>query len=321
MRPVLKPALVRLWRDGSTVQFGADPAGAVVVAGVSAAVRRLLDLLDGTRDKAGVIASAASAGVAPADAARVLDRLSAAGLLEDGSADTAVLRALEAADRDRLAPELAALSLLRPGPGAALAALARRRAHHVALLGRLPLATELQGLLLAAGVGRVSAHRDPLRLLAETHLRRPPDLLVLTGSGTVAPDLREAADRLGVAHLAVVLRELTGVVGPLVRPGTSSCLHCHDLHRADRDPAWPALVIQLASATAPRPAAPAVLASLVTGAAALQALAHADGDRPATVDGTLELTLPDWRWRRRSWRPHPDCSCGAVRAEGASVRA
>jgi hypothetical protein len=30
----------------------------------------------------------------------------------------------------------------------------------------------------------------------------------------------------------------------------------------------------------------------------------------ATANGTLELVLPSWQWRRRSWRPHPACLCG-----------
>jgi hypothetical protein len=43
----------------------------------------------------------------------------------------------------------------------------------------------------------------------------------------------------------------------------------------------------------------------------LQALAFLDGGAlPATAGGTLELVLPDWRWRRRSWQLHPDCECG-----------
>jgi hypothetical protein len=31
-----------------------------------------------------------------------------------------------------------------------------------------------------------------------------------------------------------------------------------------------------------------------------------------TADGTLELVLPDWQWRRRTWLPHPACRCGAA---------
>jgi hypothetical protein len=104
------------------------------------------------------------------------------------------------------------------------------------------------------------------------------------------------------------------VVGPLVLPGLSSCLECADLTRLDRDPAWSMLAVQLCT---PRPRASAsdlALMNLTASIAALQALGYLDGDEPATLSGTLELILPDWRVRRRSWRPHQDCGCGAGRA-------
>jgi hypothetical protein len=56
-----------------------------------------------------------------------------------------------------------------------------------------------------------------------------------------------------------------------------------------------------------------VLATLAAAIAAAQALALLDGDDPATLDGSLELRLPDWRVRRRTWLPHPLCTCGAAR--------
>jgi hypothetical protein len=95
-----------------------------------------------------------------------------------------------------------------------------------------------------------------------------------------------------------------------VIPGLTSCLRCADLHRIDRDPAWPALAVQLSVRR--RRAAPAdvALATAIGGVAALQALAFLDGGDPATIDGTLEMHLPDWRIRRRSWPTHPDCDCG-----------
>ncbi|HMA47001.1 MAG TPA: hypothetical protein VKP11_07365 [Frankiaceae bacterium] len=58
--------------------------------------------------------------------------------------------------------------------------------------------------------------------------------------------------------------------------------------------------------------------------AALQALALLDGAPAASPDGrgapaatgaTLELALPDWRLRRRSWPVHPACRCAAATAE------
>jgi hypothetical protein len=49
----------------------------------------------------------------------------------------------------------------------------------------------------------------------------------------------------------------------------------------------------------------------VAAQAAQQSLALIDGaGLPAAVGGTLELALPDWRWRRRSWQLHPACGCG-----------
>ena len=32
-------------------------------------------------------------------------------------------------------------------------------------------------------------------------------------------------------------------------------------------------------------------------------------DLPATIEGSLEVTLPDWKLRRRSWHRHPECPC------------
>ena len=48
--------------------------------------------------------------------------------------------------------------------------------------------------------------------------------------------------------------------------------------------------------------------------ACAQALALIDqaGAEPVTVSGTLEVVLPDWQWRRRTWLPHPACGCGAA---------
>jgi hypothetical protein len=54
-----------------------------------------------------------------------------------------------------------------------------------------------------------------------------------------------------------------------------------------------------------------VLAAAVAAQATAQALAYLDQAAPgaAVINGTLELVLPDWQWRRRSWAPHPQCRC------------
>ena len=113
-------------------------------------------------------------------------------------------------------------------------------------------------------------------------------------------------------HLAVTTGEAIGVVGPLVLPGRSACLRCLDLTRAAHDPAWPLILAQLASHDAAEPAAcDAVLAAMVAAQATAQALAFIDRGpaAAAVVSGTLELVLPDWQWRRRSWQPHRHCGC------------
>ena len=104
-----------------------------------------------------------------------------------------------------------------------------------------------------------------------------------------------------------------------VLPGRTACLRCLDLTRAERDPAWPLILAQLSGGGADPPACDTVLAAAVATQAAAQALAFVD--RPASAsavtNGTLELVLPDWQWRRRSWARHDRCGCGR---NGAAVR-
>ena len=130
------------------------------------------------------------------------------------------------------------------------------------------------------------------------------------------PELPAAlvADR--VVHLTAGASEAIGVVGPLVVPGETACLSCVDLARTDRDPAWPLILAQLAAPGAPPAACNAALATAVAAQAATQALAFLDraGAAEAVRNGTLELVLPGWQWRRRSWRPHVACRCSTQSA-------
>ncbi|MDI2131037.1 TOMM precursor leader peptide-binding protein, partial [Yinghuangia seranimata] len=174
---------------------------------------------------------------------------------------------------------------------------------------------------------RETAAREAVRRAAPaTRCVRPatrplPDVALVVPEGHPDPGLARRLTARGVPHLFADVRETTGLVGPLVLPGRTPCAHCLDLARADRDPAWPRLLAQLA---APGPgrsggaaqACDTVLATAVAAHAALHLLAHLDGDRPAAVGGVLELTLPYGAVRRRTWDPHPDCGCGAHAAVG-----
>lgn len=345
VRPIVKPALHRLWRDGTTLQLGLDADSAVVLGGVEAPAAALLALLDGTRDRDTVLRDAARDGLDPVGAVAMLELLNDVGVLDDADGAAAPV-GLPPGDRERLAPDLASVSLLHAAPRAAAQLLARRQRRTVVVHGAGRVGAPLVALLAAAGIGRVvaldsaptrSADLGPGGLAQADEglprdaavvaaLRRAgygavtqgpmsdiPDLVVLAPVGEPDDSHATTLVRARVPHLLTGVRETTAVVGPLVLPGRSACLRCQDLNRADRDPAWPALAAQLRGRRPSRrgQACDATLAVLAAGHAALQSLAFLDGDPvPACVGGSLELTLPDWRWRRRSWPMQPGCGCG-----------
>jgi bacteriocin biosynthesis cyclodehydratase domain-containing protein len=115
----------------------------------------------------------------------------------------------------------------------------------------------------------------------------------------------------GVPHLSLVVREADVLVGPLVVPGRGPCLRCLELHRADTDPAWPALVARLTLdlVRAPRTATEVpVLAGVAAHLGAAVALAQLDG-APPTPGSTWSVALPDAVPRGRVWERHPQCGC------------
>lgn len=339
MRPVLSPAARRLWRDPQTLQLGRASGRAAVLAGVDPPTRAALALLDGLHDRPQVVAAAAAAGCSPTRTAALLDLLARAGLLEDAAADAGPLLRLDRPERERLRADVASLALVRGDGG--LPATALRADARVLVVGAGRVGAPLAALLGGAGIGAVdvvddeataacdvvagglgladlgrsrgSAARDLLARTAPAAARAratPADLVVLAPA---RPDLLDDALRLvpdRVPSLLAEVRETVGVVGPLVLPGRTTCLRCVDLTRTDLDPGWPALAAQLASPGRGATACDGPLAVMVAAQAALQVLTLVDGTAdPAAIGGTLELALPDWRWRRRSWPRHPACGC------------
>ena len=73
-----------------------------------------------------------------------------------------------------------------------------------------------------------------------------------------------------------------------------------------------AILAQVTGCTADPPACDSVLAASVAAQAAAQVLMFIDRASPdgAVTNGTLELVLPGWQWRRRTWQIHPRCGCG-----------
>jgi bacteriocin biosynthesis cyclodehydratase domain-containing protein len=312
--------LLPLWRDRDTVQIGIDPRRAVALTGMSGAAN-IIALLDGSRDRAQVLAEASVSGIPPAVTERILQLLAAAGALVDFPASA--LRALPAELRQQMIPELAAASLSRQDGDGGARVLAMRAATTVLVCGAGRVSAMIADLLTSSGLAARCATAEALGSSGSAErasARRPaPDLAVLVGRQQ--PEVAAGLQRARVPHLAVSVSEAIGVVGPLVRPGQTACLRCLDLTRAERDPAWPLLLAQLTGRDADPPACGAALATAVAAQAAAQVLAFADRapHAEATANGTLELVLPGWQWRRRTWRPHPACTCRAE--EGCRARA
>ncbi len=98
----------------------------------------------------------------------------------------------------------------------------------------------------AALLGRQGPAQQPQPRRRPAGHHRPGGAVGLPGRRS-AGDPRPARRR-ACRTCPVRVRDGTGLVGPLVIPGMTSCLRCADLHRSDRDAAWPAVAAQLRDA-------------------------------------------------------------------------
>ena len=348
MRPCLKPALRRAWRDRTTLQFGIGPAHRSVLESATPADAAFLDLLDGTRELTALTAAAAGLGVDADRVQRLLAQLRASDVLEDNETQRALLE-LPPPERARLAPDLAALSLAHPGPGAATELILARHRARVEVRGAGRVGAGLARVLAASGVGhvqvvdggrvveqdcspgglppeavgrpRAAAARAAVRAAApgrpdeRASAQRAPDLVVIAPRGDEAgllpdPELSRRLLRGGTPHLYAGVLETLGGVGPFVVPGVSPCSHCLALRRADEDPAWPVLLAQHCSGRGGAvTACDTSLATTVAGLAALHCLIYLDGGSPPSLGAVVEVSMVDGSMRRRRLDPHPDCGC------------
>ncbi|MGP3927904.1 ThiF family adenylyltransferase [Streptomyces sp. 8N616] len=185
MHPMLKPALRRGWRDRQNMQFGVSAAHAVVVGPVDTATGSFLGLLDGTRGLPLLRREAEAMGLGASRVDELVERLGAAGLLDDATAaggppgmvdpdqgDRWVAQdrggrsvAQDRGDRsvaqdraaawDRLRPDLASLSVVHPEPGGAMRRMSARAAIRVQVRGAGRVGAAVAAALSASGVGQV----------------------------------------------------------------------------------------------------------------------------------------------------------------------
>ncbi|MEW1842767.1 hypothetical protein AB0392_32905 [Nonomuraea angiospora] len=151
----MKPALRRIIRDKHTLQYGAHPLRAVMLSGLTEAVRQWIEGLDGTRDLECVLNDAAAAGLDEVHARSLLDQLAAQGALHDAATSPAPIADLSLAERDRLRPDLDALDLASTAPDGAIGLIARRRERRVRVYGAGRVGAQVVALLAASGVGTI----------------------------------------------------------------------------------------------------------------------------------------------------------------------
>jgi bacteriocin biosynthesis cyclodehydratase domain-containing protein len=277
-RYALNPATPVLLRPDGTVQVGWDPRRAVLVHPPS--------------------------GLSVTALAELLRTMQSGATLADLQAK-AVWRGV--ADAGAIG-ELVA-SLVDSG---LVAAVTRRRTRSASIRihGRGPLSDLLAGALRCSGA-RVTQSSLTRAAPPET-----TDLVVLSDFLVADPRVVRELHTARVPHLPVRVRDGSGLVGPLVIPGVTSCLGCADLHRSDRDAAWPAVAAQLRDTVGTADRATV----LATAALALnqvdRVIRAVRGDKelgksrePPALDTTLEFDVNTGAVVARRWSRHPRCSC------------
>lgn len=313
----LAPHLTVLAVGPATRLVGLDPASALLVEDLVPALARMVDTLADPVAPAAAVAAASRDGIDPEQAAALLRRLWRAGVLVDAVAE---------ARRTRLRAASVALvggnGPLAVGIATGLA-LAGVGAVHVEASGVVQ-ATDLgtghadadrgrpRGSAIAAAVRRVA----PTARTGPLPQRSRPDIAVLADAIIPDPARVAALVAAGTPHLAVHLRDGAGVVGPLVLPGRSPCLHCLALHRGAADPGWPRVAARL-TGRAGRASTASVLATAALGTAqALVALDAGAGAPPPSLGATLTVDPTQACVVRRPFPTHSSCACGAPQEPG-----
>ena len=292
-----------LWRRVGQSQIGTEPGHAVVLDGLSPQEQQLLDRLPPDLSPGDVYQVARWSEVPVARAHQILSALDEAGVLT----------------RDAPAPgtgDEVYWERLADNPRARVRAL---RDGIVGIIGGCRLARELVSLLAEAGVGALLAEDEELgdwagSLVPPVRTRMPletrPHLVVTVEGHLVEPLRAQGLGAAGVAHLPVVVREVSVRVGPLLEPGHPPCATCLDLWERDADPQWPAVATQLRLLAPPQ-----TELLLAHQAAALTARAVTDvlaGRRQRWVGRSVEVSGLEAVGVERLWSPHPECLCGAL---------
>jgi bacteriocin biosynthesis cyclodehydratase domain-containing protein len=275
----LNPAMPVLTRPDGVVQVGWDPRRAMLVHPPDGlSAAALADLL-----------RAMQSGVSTSD----LRALAINRGIVDASAMTELVASLVEAGLAAVSPPQA-------------------RSASIRIHGRGPLSDLLASALRCSGARVRQSRLNHAGITPGT-----TDLVVLSDFLAADPRVLRDLHQARTPHLPVRVRDGTGLVGPLVIPGVTSCLGCADLYRSDRDAAWPAVAAQLRDAVGSADRA----TMLGTAALALNQVdrviravrespdpRHA-GEPPPTLDTTLEFDVRTGSTISRRWSRHPRCEC------------
>jgi hypothetical protein len=291
-RPALRPGAPLLRRDATTLQIGTSPG---VVITDRPGLFALLRLIDGSRDverlQSYVRSSIPELDVPIADLMRELHAL---GVVFDASRWSAPQR--RGLDAEARHADLG---------GADPARLSARPAFRLAFrcdATSQPIVDAARAVLTESGVHDLDSV--------------DPHLLVIASCGEPPRSVFERPTLDGLDHLSMVIDEDRVRIGPLVSPGRTPCVSCHDLHRADWDHAWTALLPQFGRQT--RSLTPPALSAVTAHAAALELAAdilnYCDG-RPVRSVGRFLVVGPEHD-QRASWPLtfHHGCACDLLSA-------
>ena len=174
-------------------------------------------------------------------------------------------------------------------------------------------AAEAAQLALSGHLGFSDGHgrrRAPDHNRAITPPAAALDVVVLVEPGPIDPGRARPWVASGIPHLPVEVRGDIVIVGPLVAPGHSSCLMCHEFTRqAHRQQGWvnpatPGGAFEASGGVA----SVLLLASALTAGIVLDVLA---GDLSmAGISTEIAAPVPDFV--HRHWPRHPWCACGGA---------
>ena len=324
-RPWVRGDVPLAWRDDQTLQVG-DAARVAVVHGADRELVRWLVSLEGDRTLKRALDDAERAGMERDAALSLLRQVLPTGLVDDSDALPEGLRSATPELRHRLAGDLAAARLSYGSAHEAGRALTRRIEGSVAIHGDNALADSVAAALTSAGVvtiARASRLSSSSRRGRRAGAQRSCHVLCDVAHPEAAADPDAMA--LDIPHLPVVAFGSRAAIGPFVLPGLTGCLRCRDLHRADHDPAWPRIAVQLQQRRRGVVPVDSALALTAAGWAALQVLTWLEADdsaagalrwplgwpaaAPDSVGGVIEIARAGGTITRRACPPHPLCGC------------